>query len=873
MTEAKMLTKPSKPTVINVDAEQNIDVSLDFNVQDARLNSILRQSGMSKLRKIQAVALQHGLFFRQSMLVISPSGSGKTLIGELAAINSIIESFGKAAYLVPLKALATEKYKHFVKCYARLGIKIEISIGDYDLPPEDLVDADLVVMTYEKLDSMLRSSRGLLSGTFGCLVIDEIHVMGEQERGPRLESLIIRASRALGDVQIVALSATVANPGKLNEWLGCLGYDMLLLHSKERPVPLQHEVIIAKENVTSIAEILEKVAADGGQCLIFTRSRKRAEQLAKQLSGVCAECVPASTYQARVELAFKAKRTSKYSDLPPLIVKGIAYHHAGLSTQERDIVEHGFIDRLVIAICCTTTLSAGINMPARAVIVEDYKQFQVHEKDVADKKKFIQAKNSPAMFKPIPKNTFHQIVGRAGRSGFDMTGTAYVLVHSRDEAKWIEEYYFSRKGDGTLEPAYEPLRSALADRDVMLEQLLVHAHEMQDVTYDDLKAFFSKTFYKYLLGKDDPPIDAMLKIKHVSAKDLLVDLAHLDAFKITVAEATKARISGILDDKSTNKRYECQLTSQGGLACTCGAKPGMGLSSACPHLRLLVKEILITNPKLERAIDEMLVMALHEECYVDYLVDNGFIELLANNAYRCTSFGSLVARLYVYPSVAIAFKRAIITRVSSDNVKEPFEPWFFGILHAILDDQNMARGACLFSATWHWIEEEVMDVVLEPFRKPISELRKLGPVDDPVYPGDFNNFKNDLQRWARVAGKIAGYLGISVTEIACAQLERRIEHGVKGELLPLVENIKGVGRIRGRMIFKAGCKTIEDVQQANPEVLSAVCGLPKQTCERIVNSANECTQVDDLDENEDDRNPVYLSWTCVDLEKKHLGRF
>lgn len=845
MTEAKTSAKLPKPTVIDVDAEQGVELGLDFNVQDARLNAILRQSGMVKLRKIQAVALQHGLFFRQSMLVISPSGSGKTLIGELAAINSIIESFGKAAYLVPLKALATEKYKHFMKCYARLGIKIEISIGDYDLPAEDLADADLVVMTYEKLDSMLRSARGLLSGTFGCLVIDEIHVMGEQERGPRLESLIIRASRALGDVQIVALSATVANPTKLNEWLGCLGYDMVLLQSKERPVPLQHEVIIAKENVTSIAEILERVAADGGQCLIFTRSRKRAEQLAKQLSGACGGIAPSTTYQARIELAFKAKRASKYSDLPPLLVKGIAYHHAGLSTQERELVEHAFIDRLIIAICCTTTLSAGINMPARAVVVEDYKQFQVHEKDVADKKKFMQAKGSPAMFKPIPKNTFHQIVGRAGRAGFDKTGTAYILVHSREEAKWIEDFYFSRKADGTLEPAFEPLRSALADRDVMLEQLLVHAHEMQTVTYDDLKAFFSKTFYKHLLGKDDPPIDTMLKIKHVSAKDLLVDLSHLDKFSIKVMEATITRISGVLDEKATNKRYECQLTNQGGLSCTCGAKPGIGLSSACPHLRLLIKEVILSHPKLERTIDEMVIMALHEECHVDYLVDNGFIEPLANNEYRCTSFGSLVARLYVYPSVAIAFKRAIITRVSADNAKKPFEPWFFEVVHAILDDQDMARGAGLFSATWHWIEEESMDVVLEPFRKPVPELRKLGPADDPVYPGDFNNFKNDLQRWARVAGKIAGYLGISVIEVACARLERRIEHGVKGELLSLVENIKGVGRIRGRMIFKAGCKTIEDVQQSNPGILSSLCGLPEQTCERIINSAKEYTPLEE----------------------------
>jgi len=835
--------------VVDVDAEKDINLDLDYNVNDTRLNAILRQNGMKVLRRIQAVAIQRGLFFRQSMLVISPSGSGKTLIGELAAINSIIESFGKAAYLVPLKALATEKYKYFVKSYTRLGIKIEISIGDYDLPAEDLAEADLVVMTYEKLDSMLRSSRGTMAGTFGALVIDEIHVMGEPERGPRLESLVIRASKALGDVQIIALSATVANPVPLVEWLSSLGHDMLLLVSKERPVPLEHEIIVAQDNVAAISEILEAIAADGGQCLIFTRSRKRAEQLAKQLSGACAGCATKESYQARVELAFKMKRTSRYSDLPPLLVKGIAYHHAGLATQERDLVEHAFINRHIIAICCTTTLSAGINMPARAVILEDYKQFSVHEKDVADKRKFIAAGNSPVMFKPIPRNTFHQIVGRAGRAGFDEKGTAYILVHSREEHTWVEGYYFKRNGE-TLEPAYDNLTSALANREVMLEQLLVFAHEMQTVTYDDLKAFFLKSFYRHLLGKGEPPIDTLLKIKHVSAKDLLVNLPLLTTYAITVYEATAERISGALENTVMARRYECQLTARGGYSCSCGAKPGAGLKGACEHLRLLIKEILVSNPRLEHAVDDMLIVALREECHVDYLVDSGFIEPIGDNEYRCTSFGSLVSRLYVYPSVAMFVKREILKRVSDAAPVLAFEPWFFTLVHDIYEDQDMARGPGVFFAAWHWIEEEIMDVVLEPVRVPIPELKGLGPADDPVYPGDFNNFKTDLQRWARVAGKIAGHMGISAIEAACANLERRIEHGVKIELLPLVENIKGVGRIRGRMLFKAGCKDIDAVQQADPGKLASATGLPGQTCERIVASAKEYTPVEDQGEPE-----------------------
>ena len=122
-------SKPEKVSFVDVDAERDVNLNLDYNVADERLNAVVRQMGLTRLRKVQAVAIQRGLFFRKSLLVISPSGSGKTLVGELAAANCILEGLGKAAYLVPLKALATEKYKHFQRHYARLGIKVEISIG------------------------------------------------------------------------------------------------------------------------------------------------------------------------------------------------------------------------------------------------------------------------------------------------------------------------------------------------------------------------------------------------------------------------------------------------------------------------------------------------------------------------------------------------------------------------------------------------------------------------------------------------------------------------------------------------------------------------------------------------------------------------
>ncbi|MEX2757287.1 MAG: helix-hairpin-helix domain-containing protein, partial [Candidatus Sigynarchaeota archaeon] len=237
--------------------------------------------------------------------------------------------------------------------------------------------------------------------------------------------------------------------------------------------------------------------------------------------------------------------------------------------------------------------------------------------------------------------------------------------------------------------------------------------------------------------------------------------------------------------------------------------------------------------------------ALREECHVDYLVDNGFLELVNDTGYRCTPFGSLVARLYVYPTSAVLVKRRLLERVA-EAAPGPFEPWFFTLARDVQEAQNSTYAPSLFHAAWHWMEEASMDLVLEPAREPIPALKAVIPAsDDPVYPGDFSTFKADLQRWARAAARIAGHLGMAALADECSRLERRVEHGVRAELLPLVENLKGVGRIRGRMLFRAGCTSIEAVQDADPEALARATGLPAQACERIINSAREWQPVEE----------------------------
>ena len=170
-----------------------------------------------KLRPAQEKAIKKGLLERKNLLVCTPTASGKTLIAELAALKSIIEGNGKAIYIVPLKALASEKYKDFKKRYGDVA-KIALSIGDIDSADSYLVDYDLIITTSEKLDSLIRHHAPWLS-LISTVIIDEIHLLNDPGRGPTLEILITILRQLLKKSQIIALSATIGNPEELAAWL------------------------------------------------------------------------------------------------------------------------------------------------------------------------------------------------------------------------------------------------------------------------------------------------------------------------------------------------------------------------------------------------------------------------------------------------------------------------------------------------------------------------------------------------------------------------------------------------------------------------------------------------------------------------------
>lgn len=200
------------------------------------------QKDIKDLRPCQAKSIKAGLLKDKNILVCTPTASGKTLVGELAALQTILKGEGKAIYIVPLKALANEKFRDFSERYGSM-CRIALSIGDMDKGDSYLENYDLIITTSEKLDSLIRHHCPWLSSV-KCVVVDEVHLLNDAGRGPTLEILLTILRQQLKKIQIIALSATIGNPQELADWL-----DAKLIEDNWRPVELKKGVMLGHDIV------------------------------------------------------------------------------------------------------------------------------------------------------------------------------------------------------------------------------------------------------------------------------------------------------------------------------------------------------------------------------------------------------------------------------------------------------------------------------------------------------------------------------------------------------------------------------------------------------------------------------------------------
>ncbi|MFP3162520.1 MAG: ATP-dependent DNA helicase Hel308 [Acidianus hospitalis] len=449
---------------------------------DERIIKILKKKGIEKLNPVQTDAVNSGLLEGERLLVTSPTGSGKTLIAELGIISHLLSNGGKAVYITPLKALTAEKYNE-LKDWEELGFKVGMTSGDYDSDDAWLKNYDIIVSTYEKIDSLWRHNPSWLSEV-DYFVLDEFHYLNDEERGPVVESVAIRAKRK----NLLALSATISNYEKIANWLNAIP-----VTTNWRPVPLREGVIVEgkksyqvifpdetieiKGNDPIIAYTLY-VLEHGGQVLVFRNSRKMAESTAKKISSSMGllslpdkELLKVGEEIKNVEDAGSDEKEELYE----LVVRGVAFHHAGLSKGLREIIERAFRERKIKVIVATPTLAAGVNLPARAVIIGDFHRFN---------RKILGYQEE------IPIMEYKQMAGRAGRPGFDKEGEAVIVVRNKKEAEKVFKKYI-------LSPP-EPIESRLGNESAFYSFLLGIISSEKKISEDDLEDYAMDT----LLDKD-----------------------------------------------------------------------------------------------------------------------------------------------------------------------------------------------------------------------------------------------------------------------------------------------------------------------------------------------------------------------------------
>ncbi len=430
------------------------------------------------------MSVEKGLLDYKNLVVASPTASGKTLIAELAFLKTIMERKGKAVYIVPLRALAYEKYKDFKK-YRSLGVKVGLSVGDYDSSDNWLANSDLIIVTVEKLDSLLRHNPVWVR-EIGLIVADEIHLLNDGSRGPTLEVVLTKLKRDTR-AQILGLSATISNAIDIAEWLGAG-----LVKSDYRPVKL-HEGVYDGEKIRFLGkkdvgiggrhpgEILltEETVSRDKQALIFLSSRRNAEKTAEETGKFVKKFLTEEEKVLLQDISEKilsvpSHPTRQCRRLAECVKNGTAFHHAGLQNGQRTIIEDYFRQNLIKIVSATPTLAAGVNLPAWRVIIRDAKRYQSGYGSVY-----------------IPVLEYQQMSGRAGRPRYDREGESILIGRNERDAEELAERFLM----GEAENIYSKLSVEPVLRTHVLSLIATTVRNEEQ-----LMDFFSDTLFAHQYG-------------------------------------------------------------------------------------------------------------------------------------------------------------------------------------------------------------------------------------------------------------------------------------------------------------------------------------------------------------------------------------
>ena len=833
----------------------------DFQI-DERLKKMLEENwGISQLFPPQARALPNSLDGRNLMLAI-PTASGKSLVAHITMAHRLSNDLKgmRGVYIVPLKALASEKFRELSEICKSVDLKVGLAIGVRSSENDFVEDSDVLVCTSEKLDSMLRSNPSLMDD-IGIVVADEFHLLQDPSRGPTLEILLSRIRHRVEGAQILALSATVGNANDLAEWL-----DADLVKSEWRPIALYSGTLTgldlryhSVESPGGDFSLPEPKRLDGGvnknlhsvlddttemskQMLVFVASRSSAQKEARELSKHVkskldagghnfSDSVTESWDEMANSLSVRESGSVTAKALANAVRGGVGFHHAGLTSSQRRVVEEGFRTGNLLCIVATPTLAQGVNLPASRVVIRDSRRWST-----------VAARSMP-----LPVMEVRQMMGRAGRPGFDDFGESFLVSKSKqDEDSLIDLYLKGEPEDVTSKLANPGAQNAEEDGALLAHILSIVATAGID-DRDAISRFLSKTFLSSQMNPET---------LEARTDDVLYWLCENGMIE---RRGESKQVENRIKESKTAEREEDWQDEMPSWANSATAIPGLDLIPKEEAPRRL-------TPRRGPAIFGFKKASM-------YKPSDSFIPEPAAMTYAPTQLGARVSRLYLNPIsgriIQDGLRKAIGIISGEDNVGQvsplsllhlasctpDFLPLWprkndYGAIQEVLhgrereflstttdlEEERRMKGALVVNS---WMDEDSLDSIENDWGVQAGDLRsRVELIEWLLYAmRRILSEDEDLGRMDRSAHKI---LYESIDEV-----HRRVRYGCKADILGLVA-IRGVGRVRAReMSDTLGVNDASDlstITERDKSRLSDLRGWSPKLVDKLVDSANKAVR-------------------------------
>ena len=833
----------------------------DFQI-DERLKKMLEENwGISQLFPPQARALPNSLDGRNLMLAI-PTASGKSLVAHITMAHRLSNDLKgmRGVYIVPLKALASEKFRELSEICKSVDLRVGLAIGDRSSENNFVEDSDVLVCTSEKLDSMLRSNPSLMDD-IGIVVADEFHLLQDPNRGPTLEILLSRIRHRVEGAQILALSATVGNANDLAEWL-----DADLVKSEWRPIALYSGTLTgldlryhSVESPGGDFSLPESKRLDGGanknlhsvlddttemskQMLVFVASRSSAQKEARELSKHVkskldaedhnfSDSVTESWDEMANSLSVRESGSVTAKALANAVRGGVGFHHAGLTSSQRRVVEEGFRTGNLLCIVATPTLAQGVNLPASRVVIRDSRRWST-----------VAARSMP-----LPVMEVRQMMGRAGRPGFDDFGESFLVSKSKqDEDSLIDLYLKGEPEDVTSKLANPGAQNAEEDGALLAHILSIVATAGID-DRDAISRFLSKTFLSSQMNPET---------LEARTDDVLYWLCENGMIE---RRGESKQVENRIKESKTAEREEDWQDEMPSWANSATAIPGLDLIPKEEESRRL-------TPRRGPAIFGFKKASM-------YKPSDSFIPEPAAMTYAPTQLGARVSRLYLNPIsgriIQDGLRKAIGIISGEDNVGQfsplsllhlasctpDFLPLWprkndYGAIQEVLhgrereflstttdlEEERRMKGALVVNS---WMDEDSLDSIEDDWGVQAGDLRsRVELIEWLLYAmRRILSEDEDLGRMDRGAHKI---LYESIDEV-----HRRVRYGCKADILGLVA-IRGVGRVRAReMADTLGINDASDlsaITERDKSRLSDLRGWSPKLVDKLVDSANKAVR-------------------------------